>query len=188
MHDQDRLVRWRSPKNLVKRYRYRGICGVLGLLFACWEGYLRWPSKAAHISILTAIVVMFALALVAGRYRQPMSTAAWLSRIGAAIRQPSTRSPVAIVGALIWLMLVLAVAGWDLHSFLLEQHSLPTLSYLIGRVSRFALGRSVLVATWLALGGFFVLANRSHVGRKVPTSTQPPTGDTGRGEPGDQAS
>ncbi len=188
MHDQDQLIRWRNRKNLVKRYRYRGICGVLGLLFACWEGHLRWPSQAAHISILIAIVVMFALALLAGRHRQPMSTAVWLSRVVATIRQPSTRPPVAIVGALIWIVLVLAVAGWDLHSFLLEQHSLPTLSYLIGRVSRFALGRSVLVATWLALGGFFVLANRSHVGRKVPTSPEPPTGDTGRGGPGDQAS
>ncbi|MGC9155525.1 MAG: hypothetical protein ACP5HZ_07740 [Ferrimicrobium sp.] len=66
---------------------------------------------------------------------------------------------------MVWVILVMAVAGWDFRSFLLEIPSLPTLSYLIGRVSRFATGRSLLVAAWLALGAFFVLGNRVHVTR-----------------------
>lgn len=175
MQEQDRLLRWRSSIGLVKRYSCRGICVLIGLSFAWWEGYWRWPSRAAHISIFAAIVCMFALALAAGRHRQSMSSANWLLRVWTGVRHPSTKSPVEIAGVLIWVVLVLAVAGWDFHSFLLEEHSLPTLSYLIGRISRFTLGRSVLVAIWLALGGLFVLANRVHSGDKNPIVTRSST-------------
>lgn len=157
--------RWRGLPGFTGRHALRGSLAVLGLLFAWWEGSHPWPSGAAHLSIIAAIGVIFALAIMEGRHRQRLSNRAWLSRIWAGIRRPTQRSWCFLFGAVVWVILVLAVAGWDFRSFLLEVPSLPTLSYLIGRVSRFATGRSLLVAAWLALGVFFVLANRVHITR-----------------------
>ncbi|WP_298210949.1 hypothetical protein [Ferrimicrobium sp.] len=158
----------------MRRYVYRGIFGVVGLVFAWWEGLHPWPSDPAHVSILTAIIVMFVLAILVGRRHQRMSSRAWLSRTWASIRRPTQRPPLYLFGTVVWVMLVLAVAGWDFRSFLLELHSLPTLSYLIGRVSRFATGRSILVAAWLALGAFFVAGNRVHLAPKGGRTSSPP--------------
>jgi len=52
----------------------------------------------------------------------------------------------------VWVLLVLAVIGWDLNSFAHQAHDLPTLSYLIGRVTRWRWGRGTFFAAWLALG------------------------------------
>ena len=133
----------------------------VGLGFAWWEGYHPWPSLAAHISIVSAIIVVVASAVLVGRRRQSLSSRSWLHRVGAGLRNPTKRSPLFLAGAIVWVVLVLAIAGWDFHSFLREVPSLPTLSYLIGRVSRFVVGRSILVAAWLALGAFFAFSHRS---------------------------
>jgi hypothetical protein len=47
---------------------------------------------------------------------------------------------------------VLAVVGWDLNSFAHQAHDLPTLSYYTGRITRFAWGRALVFAAWLAAG------------------------------------
>ncbi len=142
-------------------WRFGYIAVPIGLGFAWWEGYHPWPSLAAHVSILTVIVIMISLAAIMGRGRQVYSSHAWLCRVVAGLRHPLQRSFVFLVGSLIWVAFVMAIVGWDLLSFLREVPALPTLSYLIGRVARFAAGRSILVALWLALGGFLALARRS---------------------------
>jgi hypothetical protein len=154
-----------SPASTERRETFRrrvGWVGVLvGLGFAWWEGYHPWPSLAAHISIVSAIIAVVVLAVLVGRGCQSLSSRSWLHRVGAGLRNPTKRSPLFFAGSVVWIVLALAIAGWDFHSFLREVPSLPTLSYLIGRVSRFVVGRSILVATWLALGVFFAVGHRS---------------------------
>ncbi len=60
-----------------------------------------------------------------------------------------------------WIAVIFAVVGWDLNSFIHQAHDLPTLSYEIGRITRYAWGRAVVFALWLLAGSALVAGRRS---------------------------
>jgi hypothetical protein len=61
----------------------------------------------------------------------------------------------------IWVLVALAVVGWDVASFVAQSHNLPTFSYLAGRITRWPWGRASVLATWLAVGSALALWNRT---------------------------
>lgn len=137
--------------------------------FAAWEGLQSRQSAAAHWSVGVAIVLGAASVVVAGRGRQPTTSGAWLASAARAARR-WRRDPRYAAGVAVWTLLFLAVVGWDMNSFIHEVHDLPTLSYLVGRVTRFEWGRALLCAVWLAAGvglvsGCLVRRRRPRAGR-----------------------
>lgn len=119
--------------------------------FSWWEGGLHQYSAAAHWSILGAIALTLATALVAGVSRQASTTGAWVKG-PLAVRRHIDESPGATVAVLVWVVLFLAVIGWDLNSFAHQQHDLPTLSSIFGHLTSSRGGRAAVVALWLTLG------------------------------------
>ncbi len=97
------------------------------------------------------IVAVAVATLVAGRGRQRATTGAWLTDAGRAAVGWRAR-PGYAAGVAVWAVLLVAVVGWDLNSFALQAHDLPTLSYLVGRATRFTWGRALVFAAWLAAG------------------------------------
>jgi len=119
--------------------------------FSWWEGGLHQYSTAAHSGILAAIALTLASALVAGVGRQATTTGAWL-RGPLPIRRHLVEAPGATVAVLVWIVLLLAVIGWDLNSFVHQRHDLPTLSSIFGHLTSSRGGRAAVVALWLTLG------------------------------------
>ncbi len=119
--------------------------------FAWWEGGLRQSSPAAHWGILAAIAVGLVTALVAGRGRQAVTSADW-ARGPVALRRHYAEDPATTLGAVVWVVLILAAIGWDLNSFVHQSHNLPTLSSIFGHLTSTRGGRAAMVALWLALG------------------------------------
>jgi hypothetical protein len=70
-----------------------------------------------------------------------------------------------VVAAVVWSVLVAATVGWDLVSFVVQSHTLPTLSYFIGRVTRYRVGKGVVFALWLSLGGYLAAGWRTEAPR-----------------------
>jgi hypothetical protein len=99
----------------------------------------------------TTIAGVALATLVVGRGRQRTTTVAWLADAGRAAVGWRER-PGYAAGIAVWAALLLATVGWDLNSFAHQAHDLPTLSYFTGRVTRFAWGRALLFAAWLAAG------------------------------------
>lgn len=136
---------------------------------AVWEGGHPQQTPAAHWSVALTIVAAVAVAVAAGRGRQHTPSRRWLAssaRAAAGWR----RAPQRAAGAAVWVLLVLAVIGWDMNSFVHQAHDLPTLSYLFGRVTRFRWGRALVFAAWLAAGaglvaGCLVPRGRNGAGR-----------------------
>ncbi len=89
--------------------------------------------------------------LVAGRGRQRATTGAWLTNAGRAAVGWRAR-PGYAAGVAVWAVLLVAAVGWDLNSFAHQAHDLPTLSYLVGRVTSFTWGRALVYAAWVAAG------------------------------------
>ena len=99
-------------------------------------------------------------AVVAGRGRQRSPSVTWL--VGAARSiGAGRRRPLFAAGVAAWTLLILAVIGWDLNSFVHQAHDLPTLSYLFGRVTRWTWGRALVFAAWLSAGAGLVVACRT---------------------------
>ncbi len=72
-----------------------------------------------------------------------------------------TQSRSAVVSAVVWAVLIGGVVAWDMVSFAFQSHALPTLSYFIGHVTRYAVGRGLLFAAWLGVGVYLVSARRA---------------------------
>jgi hypothetical protein len=154
-----------------------GASVVLGAIgFSWWEGLQPWPTTAAHVSVLAAIAVFLVAGALLGRGRQQQPSRQWLAAARSAVVRFWRHPHLFGVGVVAWIVVFGAVVGWDLHSFLIESHNLPTLSYLIGRVTRFAVGRGVLFGIWLA-GGAFLVASHRRVG--TPRRRTLPAGRTG---------
>ena len=51
-----------------------------------------------------------------------------------------------------WCGVIAGVIGWDLFSFVVQSSSFPTLSTLVGHVTRYPFGRGILFALWLVVG------------------------------------
>jgi hypothetical protein len=119
--------------------------------WAWWEGGLHQDQASAHWGILAVIGLVLVATVAAGVGRQATTSAAWL-RGPVSLRRHYRADATAAVGAVGWSVLVLAVIGWDLNSFIHQSHDLPTLSSIFGHVTDSRVGRGCLVALWLALG------------------------------------
>ncbi len=108
-------------------------------------------SLASQAGVIACIGAVIILSVALGARRQRTSSALWLSDNVAAV-SGWRRSPGFALGVVVWIVLVLAVVGWDLSSFVAQAHDLPTLSGLAGRVTQFHVGRAVVFAAWVALG------------------------------------
>ncbi|MHB8262435.1 MAG: hypothetical protein ACYDGY_01615 [Acidimicrobiales bacterium] len=135
------------------------VLGVVILVFAAWEGGKPYTTASAHISIALAIAAVVLAALYGGRNLQEVKSFTWLKATGGSIRRYLSHPGMQGTGVLVWLIFFMAYFGWDLNSFLHEQHDLPTLSYLIGRVTRYYIGRFLFVTGWLLVGWYLAFGN-----------------------------
>jgi len=131
------------------------------VVLSAWQAHLSRDSSAAHWSVAITVVVAFAVAVVLGRGRQRDSTRRWMARNLLFVRTWRTQSRAKVISALVWTVLIVGVVAWDLVSFVCQSHALPTLSYFIGHVTRYPLGRGLLFAAWLGVGAYLVSARRS---------------------------
>ena len=137
------------------------VLGAGAIALSTWQAHLSRSSSAAHWSVAILVAVAFGAAVALGRGRQRERTRPWLARNLLFIRTWRTQSRAAVVAALVWTILIAGVVVWDLVSFVCQSHSLPTLSYVIGHVTRYPLGRGLLFAAWLGIGATLVSAQRS---------------------------
>ena len=131
------------------------------LALSTWQAHLSRQSAAARWSVAIIVVVTFGVALVLGRGRQSYSTRRWAARNVLFVRTWRIQSPPVVISALVWTALIVAVVVWDLVSFVFQSHALPTLSYFIGHVTRYPLGRGLLFAAWLGIGTYLACARRT---------------------------
>jgi len=126
---------------------------TLVLALSAWQAPLSRQSSGAHWSVALLVVAAFGVALVLGRGRQYETTRRWVARNVHYVRTWRTQSRAAV--------LIGGVVTWDLVSFVVQSHDLPTLSYFIGHVTRYAVGRGLLFAVWLGVGAYLVSARRA---------------------------
>lgn len=141
---------------------------LAGAVLAVWEGAQRRQTAAAHWSVGAVVVLAMVVAVVAGHRRQRQPSPAWLAAAGHGIRSVTgpagwRRSPAYVAGVVTWVLVIAAVVGWDLNSFAHQAHDLPTLSYLVGSVTRHRWGRSAVFAAWLAVGTYVAVGWRRPV-------------------------
>lgn len=136
-----------------------------GAVLAGYQGGWLRSSPDAHDSVLAVIGAMALLALVAGRRAQRAPSAQWLAGAGRAVRSWRTVPRGQLLGVAGWALLLGAFVGWDLLSFARQAHDLPTLSYMIGRLTRFRWGRAAVFFAWLLVGGYLATGGRRPEGR-----------------------
>jgi hypothetical protein len=132
---------------------------------AAWEATLRRQSVGAHWSVGLVIVAAGAAAFLAGRHRQERAIPVW---VGGAVRSVARWREVPLrwrLGVAVWVILIMAVIGWDLNSFVHQAHDLPTLSRLFGVVTGHEVGRGLVFAAWLGAGWYLVTGRRRPVAR-----------------------
>jgi hypothetical protein len=122
-----------------------------GAAFSWWEGGLHQYSSAAHWSIAAVIALVLSAAVAFGWGRQAATAGAWV-RGPLPVRRHLAERRRASVAVVIWIVLALAVVGWDLNSFVHQSHDLPTLSSIVGHVTSSRAGRAGTVAVWLVVG------------------------------------
>jgi hypothetical protein len=126
-----------------------------------WEGRLSRNSSGAHWSVALVVLAGLGAAIVLGHGRQHLTARQWVAQnlhfIGTWRSQPRR----SVLSATAWAVLIAGLAGWDAVSFVFQSAKLPTLSYYIGHVTRYPLGRGLLFALWLAAGVYLVSARRA---------------------------
>ncbi|MHB1582352.1 MAG: hypothetical protein ACYCU7_03430 [Acidimicrobiales bacterium] len=130
-----------------------------GAVLAVWEGGQARQTAAAHWSVAAVVMLGLVVAVVAGRRRQRQPSRPWLTDAASGVRSAAgpegwRRRPGYVAGVVAWVLLIAAVAGWDLNSFAHQAHDLPTLSYFVGKITRYRWGRSGVFAGWLAVGSY----------------------------------
>jgi hypothetical protein len=126
-----------------------------------WQAGLTRDSPGARWSVALLVVIALVMAIVLGRGRQRRSSGRWIAQSAHWIQDWRTQPRSLRVAVIVWTVLVVAVVGWDLVNFIVQSHALPTLSYFIGRVSRYRVGRGVLFAVWLVIGAYLVAGGRA---------------------------
>jgi hypothetical protein len=134
---------------------------VAGTAFAWWEGTNGRNSAASHWSVGSSIVLVVVASVVAGRGRQTQPSSAWARGGLDGVRHWRDAAPPTVVSTIGWALLLTALVGWGLASFVAQTHGLPTFSSLVGTITRRHWGRSVVFAAWLALGATLATWNRT---------------------------
>ena len=126
-----------------------------------WQAQLSRDSPGAHWTVALVVLAAIATAMVLGQRRQRQTMRAWVTGALRAVRAWRSHPTSAIISVLMWTVVIGGVIGWDLVSFVEQSHALPTLSYFIGHVTRYAVGRGLLFAAWLGVGAYLVSARRA---------------------------
>jgi hypothetical protein len=131
------------------------------IALSAWQGGVSRDSLGAHRCVallgIAAVVVM----IVLGWGRQRQGTRTWAVTTARLILKWRSRPKASVVSILVWSVLIVGVVGWDLLSFAVQSPSFPTLSTLVGQVSRYPVGRGLLFAAWLAVGTCVVVGYRA---------------------------
>jgi hypothetical protein len=132
--------------------------GVIAL--SCWQAQLSRDSAGAHWGVALSVVVVVTAAIVLGRRRQRQTVRGWLTGSVQVVRAWRAQPTTTIVSVLMWAVVIGGIVGWDLASFIAQSHALPTLSYFIGQVTRYRVGRGFVYAVWLGIGACLVAGYR----------------------------
>jgi hypothetical protein len=150
-------------KSLSTRLRVGAAIALAGLVV--WEGFQAWPTPAAHWGVGAVIVTGMGLAIAAGAGRQALSTRAWLSTSSASVRGWLRHRTGYGLAVLVWIAFLSAIFVWDLIGLLAASPQFPTLSRLIGDLTRYPVGRMLVFACWLIMGGYLILVGRRPASR-----------------------
>jgi hypothetical protein len=131
--------------------------------FALVEGFQSRSSAAAHWTVGAAIVVGLTIAVVFGRGRQRTTSRAWAQGSLRAVTHVRT-DPLRGASSALWIALIAAAIAWDAYSFSHRSNRLPTLSRVLGGVTRYPLGRAAVVLAWLGLGFVLIFGQRTERG------------------------
>jgi len=123
------------------------------------EGFWPQSSAAAHWSVGAVLTAALVAAVVLGRHRQRRSSADWVSSSARAVARWWAH-PIRSASVALWVLVLAATVGWDTYSFSHQSDRLPTLSRVIGGVTRYPLGRAAVFLAWLALGAVLVAGER----------------------------
>jgi hypothetical protein len=139
------------------------VSGAIAL--SAWQAQLTRDASAAHWSVALLVVAAIVTAIVLGRGRQRQTARAWVTGNVRAARAWRSQPSAALVSAMVWTVLILGAVAWDLTSFIVHSPRVPTLSYFVGHVTRYDVGRGLLFALWLGAGSYIVSAWRSKAPR-----------------------
>jgi hypothetical protein len=139
-----------------------------GVALSAWQAGLTRDSTQAHLSVALLVAAAFVMTFVLGRGHQRVTSGTFLRSGARALGTWRTQPSPGVISVVVWTVLISATVGWDLVSFIYQEHSLPTLSYFVGHVTRYATGRGFLFALWLAVGAYLVAGWRSLSGRQCP--------------------
>jgi hypothetical protein len=120
---------------------------------------------SAQWSVAVVIGAAFGAAAVLGQGRQGQTGSAFAADNARWVRHWRRQPRAQVVAVAVWTALLLAVVAWDLVSFAAQAHAYPTLSYFIGRVTRYPVGRGLVFALWLGLGGYLAAGRRARTRR-----------------------
>lgn len=137
---------------------------VAAISLCVWQAGLTRDSPGARWSVALLVGVALVMAIVLGRGRQRRTSGAWIAQSALWVQHWRTQPRSLRIAVIVWTVLVVAVVGWDLVNFIVQSHALPTLSYFIGRVSRYRAGRGLLFAVWLVIGACLVAGGRAKAG------------------------
>jgi hypothetical protein len=134
------------------------VAGILAL--SSWQAGLSRQSPGAHWSVALLALTTIGAAIVLGRGRQRTTSGQWTAQNTLSVTTWRSRARADVVSTIVWTLLTVGVVGWDLLSFLFQARNLPTLSYFIGHVTRYPVGRGILFALWLGIGVYLASARR----------------------------
>jgi hypothetical protein len=134
---------------------------LCAIALSSWEARLTRDSPGAHWSVALLGVGAFVAMIVLGWHRQRQTTGAWLSQTVEIEWRWRAQPRATAVSVLMWSVLIVTVIGWDLFSFVVQSSSFPTLSILIGHVTRYQSGRGLVFALWLVAGSYLVAGWRA---------------------------
>ena len=126
-----------------------------------WQAQLSRDSPGAHWAVALVVLAAFATTIALGRRRQRQTARTWVTGTLRAVRAWRSQPNSAIVSVFMWTLLIGGIIGWDLVSFVGQSQALPTLSYFIGHVTRYRIGRGLVFALWLGVGAYVVAGYRS---------------------------
>jgi hypothetical protein len=131
------------------------------LALSAWQAQLSRDSSAAHWIVGVTIAVAVMSAVVLGRHRQRQTTHDWIADVARGVRTRRAQPSGTTISVLFLIVLLGGVIAWDLTSFVAQSPRLPTLSFFIGHVTRYRIGRGLVFALWLGVGSFLALAWRT---------------------------
>ena len=134
------------------------VVGAVGL--SVWQAQLSRQSPEAQWIVGSLAVAALGSAAVLGRRRQLWTTRRWAGRTWRFMRSWRTQPPATVISVIAWTVLIAGTVGWDLASFACQSHTLPTLSYFIGHITRYRVGRGLVFALWLSIGAYLVAGRR----------------------------